>query len=329
VEESSVKVSICCVLTVFCAIVPAFAQQSAKKRVAVLDFDYATVSSSVIQIFGSNQDIGKGITDLLVNRFVKDQTYRVIERKALDKILAEQNFSNSDRADPTTAAKLARVLGVDAIVIGSITQFGRDDKHLGVGGIGGHLGAFGAGRLGKKESKAVVAITARIINTETAEILASEEGKGESKRSGLNLGGGGGNWAGGGAGALDMGSSNFGATIIGEAVHEAVENLATALEQDANRLPTTVVRLNGEIADVSGNTLIINIGSKAGVQAGAQLQVRHFVREVKDPGTGKVLKRITTPLGTMTVTEVDADSATGTFSGAGAPKVGDSVESAQ
>ena len=154
------------------AVAVATAQQ--KKRVAVMNFDYATVSSSVAQIFGTNQDIGKGIADMLVDKLVNDGTYSVIERKALDKILAEQNFSNSDRADPTSAAKIGKVLGVDAIVIGSVTQFGRDDKNTSVGGaaIGGITGRFGIGGVSKKESKAVVAITARMINTDTAEILA-------------------------------------------------------------------------------------------------------------------------------------------------------------
>src|SRR6266545_634250 len=110
------------------------AQAQQKKRLAVLNFDYATVQSGVATIFGSNQDVGKGIADLLVDKLVQDAVYSVIERKALDKILAEQNFSNSDRADPNTAAKIGRVLGVDAIVIGSITQFGRDDKKTDVSG---------------------------------------------------------------------------------------------------------------------------------------------------------------------------------------------------
>jgi hypothetical protein len=55
----------------------------------------------VAGIFGQDVDIGKGISDLLVTYLVKDGSYSVIERKALDKILAEQNFSNSDRANPT------------------------------------------------------------------------------------------------------------------------------------------------------------------------------------------------------------------------------------
>src|SRR5205807_8166604 len=84
-----------------------------KKRVAVMNFDYATVQTGVQALCGSNQDIGKGIADLLVDKLVGDGTFSVIERKELDKIIAEQNFSNSNRADATSAAKIGRVLGVD------------------------------------------------------------------------------------------------------------------------------------------------------------------------------------------------------------------------
>src|SRR5258708_4522053 len=149
-----------------------------KRRIAILNFEYGTVQSSVASIFGTNQDIGKGIADMLVDRFVNGGVYSVIERKALDKIMAEKNFSNSDRADANTAAKLGRILGVDAIVIGSITQFGRDDKstNVGGGGFGGITGRYGISGVGHKESKAVLGITGRIINVETARILASATG---------------------------------------------------------------------------------------------------------------------------------------------------------
>ncbi len=307
-------------------VAPGFGQ-APKKRIAILNFDYATVQNYVTELYGGNQDVGKGIADLLINSLVPDGVFIVVERKELDKVLAEQNFSNSDRADASTAAKIGKVLGVDAIVVGSITQFGRDDKHEGVGGGGYGLGKYGLGNLGVKKAKAVVVISARMVNTSTGEILAVANGKGESKRSGVTTGGGGGNWAGGGNGQLDMGSSNFGDTILGEAVHQAVDQMAKDLEQNAGKLPTNVVVLNGEVADVSGNTIIINIGSKAGVQVGAKLSVMHFVRAVKDPATGKILKKIENPVGDLTITEVDTDSATGTFTGAAVPKVGDSVHS--
>src|SRR5579864_4723547 len=158
-----------------------------KKRVAVMNFDYATVSTSVAQIFGnSNTDVGKGISDILVDRLVNDGTYSVIERRALDKLLAEQNFSNSDRADPLSAAKIGKLLGVNAIIIGSITTFGRDDKSttIGGGGIGSRLGLGGG--FNKREAKAVVQVTARLIDVNTGEILASAQGGGQSKRGGTS-----------------------------------------------------------------------------------------------------------------------------------------------
>src|SRR5690349_19144087 len=150
------------------------AQAQQKKRIAVMNFDYATVQNYVSSLFGSNQDVGKGIADILVDKLVSDGAYSVIERKELDKILNEQNFSNSDRADPASAAKIGRVLGVDAIVIGSITQFGRDDKKsdVGDGSVSNSLGKYGLGGFERKKSTAVVQLTARMIDTSTEEILA-------------------------------------------------------------------------------------------------------------------------------------------------------------
>ncbi|MGH9373560.1 MAG: CsgG/HfaB family protein, partial [Vicinamibacterales bacterium] len=89
------------------------AASARRARIAILDFDYATVHSGVSAIFGSNVDVGRGVTDLLVSYLVKDGSYSVIERKALDAIMAEQNFSNSDRADASSAARIGKLLGVD------------------------------------------------------------------------------------------------------------------------------------------------------------------------------------------------------------------------
>ena len=142
-------------------------------------------------LFGTNVDVGKGISDLLVSHLVQDGTYSVIERKAMDKIMAEQNFSNSDRADPNSAAKIGKLLGVDAIIVGSITQFGNDNKNTNIGGGGGGWGGFGVGGIGHKKSKAIVAVDARLVNIDTAEILGVATGKGESERDSTSLLGGG------------------------------------------------------------------------------------------------------------------------------------------
>ena len=304
---------------------PAFAQ---KKRVAVLNFEYGTVQSSVAAIFGQNLDVGKGISDMLVEKLVQDGKYSVIERSALDKVLAEQNFSNSDRADATTAAKIGRVLGVDAVILGSVTQFGRDDKNTTVGGsgIGNITGKFGIGGVQKRNAKAVVAVTARVVDTSTAEILAAATGNGESTRSGTSLLGAGGSGSGAGAGAYDMSSKNFGETILGEATHQAVNSLADQLGASSTNLPTQKIEISGLVADVSGNTLILNVGTHAGVHVGDKLEISRPTRTIKDPATGKVLKTISSKIGEATVTEVDDQSATATFAGTGPAKVGDTVK---
>jgi len=316
-------------LVVFALAAATMAQTPAaprKKRVAIFDFDYATVHSGVSALFGQDVDVGKGISDLLVTYLVKDGSYSVIERKALDKILAEQNFSNSDRANPTSAAKIGKLLGVDAIIVGSVTEFGNETKNTNIGGAGGGLGGFGLGGFGHKKSKAIVALTARIVDIDTGEILAVAEGKGESARESTSLLGGGGNWHGFGAGHADFGSSDFQSTIIGEAVKAAVEKTSVEVIAGKDKLVTRTIIVQGLVAAVDGGQLILNVGAKNGVKVGDQLTVERVTKEIKDPSTGQVLRRLSTPVGVVKVTDVDDISSIATpVSGAGF-KTGDAVK---
>jgi curli biogenesis system outer membrane secretion channel CsgG len=284
---------------------PAAAPQGRRKRVAIFDFDYATVQTSTSALFGTNVDVGKGISDLLVKCLVQDGTYSVIEREQMAKILSEQNFSNSDRANPTSAAQIGKLLGVDAIIVGSVTEFGNDNKNTNLGGIGAGLGGIGLGGVGRKKSKAVVVLDARIVNIDTAEILAVAEGKGESERDSTSLLGGGGNWHGFGAGNADFGSSDFQHTIIGEAVKQAVNQMSTGLVADSSKFEARTVSVNGLVAAVDGGQVILNVGAKAGVKVGDQLTIERVTREIKDPTTGAVIRRMTTPVGIVKVTDVD------------------------
>jgi curli biogenesis system outer membrane secretion channel CsgG len=320
--------TVCALITLLAVVAQAQtapANGGRKKRVAVFDFDYATVRSNSAALFGSDVDIGKGISDLLVKYLVKDGTYSVIERKAMEKILAEQNFSNSDRANPNSAAKLGKLLGVDAIIVGSVTQFGNDNKNQNVGGAGGGLGRFGVGGFSHKESKAVVGLDARIVDNDTAEILGVAEGKGESKRSSTGLLGGGGGWSGFGGGNVDFGSSGFQNTIIGEAVKQAVEQMSTEVIADNSKLVTRTITVEGLVASVDGG-IVLNVGSKNGVKVGDTLNVERVTREIKDPSTGKVIRRMTTPVGVVKVTDVDdGSSVCSVVSGSGF-KIGDAVK---
>ena len=293
----------------------------AKKRVAVFDFDYQTVHQFVYEIFGSDVDIGAGITTMLVTDLVRNGTYSVIERQALDKVLAEQNFQTSGRSDPSTAASIGKLLGVDAVIMGAITQFGRDDKSAGVSGRVG-VGPVRLGGIGKKSSKAVVGIDVRIVDVQTGEILAVATGKGESSRGGISLSGAG--VGGVNAGNIDMNSSNFQNTIIGEATKKATDALVAEMVAAATKIVQRKVEISGLVADVSGNEVTVNVGASGGVRNGETYEVTRPGREVKDPSTGRVIRRVTTPVGTLKITAVDADFATGQLTG-GPAKVGDCV----
>jgi len=83
------------------------------------------------------------------------------------------------------------------------------------------------------------------------------------------------------------------------------------------------------VADASGNTIIITVGKRGGVNVGDRLEVRRKILEIKDPTSGKVIKRAEDKIGDMVVTEVDDQSATGKFTGSGAAKVGDTVRNSQ
>jgi hypothetical protein len=109
-------------------------------------------------------------------------------------------------------------------------------------------------------------------------------------------------------------------------VNTAVQSLTTQLNASAARLPATTVSIDGLVADVSGNTLIINVGSRAGVKVGDKLQVSRVGREIRDPASGKVIRRVTESLGELVITEIDESSAVGKYSGAGTVKVGDAVK---
>ena len=59
---------------------------------------------------------------------------------------------------------------------------------------------------------------------------------------------------------------------------------------------------------------------------GDHLQVTRPVRAIKDPATGKVIREIEDKIGEVVITDVDAASSVGKYSGSGPAKVGDVVK---
>jgi hypothetical protein len=209
------------------------------------------------------------------------------------------------------------------MVFGSITQFGYDTKNTKVGGGGGGWGGFGLGGFSHKKTKAIVTVDARAVDIDTAEILLVADGKGESSRESTSMLGGGGSWRGWGGGNVDFGSSDFQNTILGEAVKAATEQMASGLIQGAEKLSARTINIEALVAFIDHGTVILNVGSKSGLKTGDQLSIERVTREIKDPATGKVLRRMSDKIGVIQVVSLDDTSAEAKVVSGSGFKVGD------
>ena len=305
---------------------PMMVQAQTKRSVAIESFDYSTVTTVVQSVFGTQVDIGQGIGAMMTTRISQDGKFTVVERRKVANIMKEQDFGASNRVKKGTGARIGQIRGADFTLMGDIVAFGRDDRRK-AAGLGVITGA-GGGILGgsKTTAKAVVVLAYRLVDNESSEVVASGEARGESKRE--SKGGMAGFWTGGTlvGGGFSSNASNFGETIIGEAVMDAVTKLSADLSgRGADAAASAkAVEIEALVADVSGGSMTINAGSAAGLSSGMKLTVFRKGKEIKDPATGEVLDVQTERIGDLVISTVREKISTGAYTG-GAAKVGDIV----
>jgi curli biogenesis system outer membrane secretion channel CsgG len=294
------------------AVSPAAAQvqvaQTPRMRIAVLDFEYASTGQTWWWWGGIAPS--QGVSDLLTNKLVDGGAYTLIERSRIQAVLQEQNLALSGRIDPSTAAQVGRILGADAIVIGSVTRYNLNQGSNGVSVLG-----VGVGR---RRDSAEVELTARLVNTTTSEIMATAQGSGEARQGsgGVSVGG-----------LVNVESDNNNTDeLLSNAAQAAVDQLSAQLTEKASTVaaaPAAIPTISALVADVAGGTVIINKGSQDGFRAGMTISIERVTREVKDPATGEVIRVVTSPVGRIELTNVDARSSEGRVVSGSGMQVGD------
>jgi TolB-like protein len=116
-------------------------QQIAAKMTAKQKTTVAVVEFTDLQ--GNVTDFGRFLAEELITRLYDAGKFKVIERQLLNKIIAEQKLSLTGVVDPAAAKQLGKILGVEAIVSGTVTNLAQS-----------------------------VRVNARLISTETGEIFA-------------------------------------------------------------------------------------------------------------------------------------------------------------
>lgn len=90
--------------------------ENQKRTIAVVEF---------ADLRGNVTDFGRFIAEELITHLYETKKFKVIERQLLSKVITEQKLSLTGMIDPTSAQKLGRLLGVDAIATGTITDLGK------------------------------------------------------------------------------------------------------------------------------------------------------------------------------------------------------------
>jgi curli biogenesis system outer membrane secretion channel CsgG len=295
-----------------------------RKRVVVDAFDYSTVLPSVQAVFNpyagnpknkqpapAPPNIGAGIQAMLMQRLAQVGKVVIVDKGKLDEIKKLQTDGISNRNQQGTGARLGRIRTADLLLAGDIVVFGRDDK--GNSGVGAYVPwpYSTIGGLNKKEDKAVVKVTYRLLDAETGEVIKSGDAEGQSIRKSKGIGG----IAAYGGMVIDMGSANFAQTIIGEATVECVKKLVETLDGQLASIKYKAHEVEGMVAAVSGNNITLNVGSNYGVNVGDLFDISKSGGDVKDPVTGEVIDRNLEKKGELTVTIVKERAAIGTYTG--------------
>lgn len=178
--KRSISVLVCAFLLA-AVLAPALASAADEKpRIAVLEF----------QNKADNQYWWHGgaaaMQDVFVTELVKSGKFRVMEREQINAIMQEKGLTLSGDIDPSTAMQIGKLLGVNYMLTGSITEYGRTDAGAHARGVG-RLPGFNAGK-----STFVAAANARIFDVSTGEILWADEARAEDSKVKVSVGGFGG-----------------------------------------------------------------------------------------------------------------------------------------
>ena len=175
------SLALCAVLlSAFVVSMASAEEKSTKPRIAVIEFK--NKADNQWWYHGG----AEAMQDVFVTELVKSGKFRVVEREQLAALMEEKNLALSGDVDPSTAVKMGKILGVNYILTGAVTEYGVTDK----GGHGSGIGRLPGFSAGKRNF--VAAVNARMIDTSTGEIVWADEASAEESSVKVSVGGFGG-----------------------------------------------------------------------------------------------------------------------------------------
>ena len=185
--------------------------------------------------------LGKQVTDLMSKALTESGTYLVFERPDIGRIQAEGRLTDT---------KL-NIVGVDALIIGSLTEFGR--KAIGATGFVSS----------SKRQVAFAKVDIRVVDVNTGHVFFATSGAGEASTET--------------ASTFGFGSqAGYDGTLNDAAIRQAVAEAINRLSVEMSGRPWQTYLLK-----VDGNRVFMGGGKSQGVKPGMQFSVQTQGEQVK------------------------------------------------
>ncbi len=216
-----------------------------KRKVAIGRFSNETRYGKTFQVDASQDPLGKQASDMLANRLEQSKKFLVFERPDLEKIKAEQGI-----------LKESNLVGVDALILGSVTEFGRNTT-----GKSGFLSAT-------KVQTAHAKVEIRLVDARTGYVFFTASGTGNASTESGEVAG--------------FGSkADYDEALNDRAIGAAISDLQGALITKLEERPWRT-----DILKVDGQTLYISGGERQGLKVGDRLAILQQGGTVKSAQTG-------------------------------------------
>lgn len=216
-----------------------------KRKIAIARF---TNESNYGRALMTDQDydrIGKQASDMLTSKLIKSNKFILFERTDLNKIQNEQVISRD-----------VGLVGVDALIIGSVTEFGRS--------ITGKSGFLSSTKVQTARAK----VDIRIVDVKTGQAFFSATGAGEANTESGEIAG--------------YGSrADYDATLNDRAISASISDMIDKLVSSLDERPWRT-----DVLEVQGGQVFISGGQRQGLKAGDVLQMMEKGQTVKSRQTG-------------------------------------------
>lgn len=216
-----------------------------KRKIAIARFTNETNYGRALMTDEDWDRLGKQASDMLTSRLIKSGKFLVFERPDLKKIEREQELAGE-----------SKLIGVDALIVGSVTEFGRS--------VGGKRGFLSKTKVQSANAK----VDIRLVDVRTGYAFFSAVGAGEaSTESGAIAGFG--SYA-----AYDAALND---RAIAAAISDVIDKLISTLEERPWRT---------EILQIQGQQIFISGGERQGLKVDDRLQVMEPGQTVEIKRTG-------------------------------------------